>query len=142
MLEEVTRVEREPLTAEIAGELRRQEAQQKKDAELAKDSDSILEHKGLNLKTHVRTQDATWQQILQDHEERADKLLKQQKENAATWHEQDRQEARDPPNKQRFKFQTLIQNLTAIIECAEKPHHPIQPTGGGNGEPGPSNRVH
>jgi len=98
-LEGVTRVEREPLTAEIAGELRRQEAQQQDDAELAKDSDSILEHKGLTQKKHVRTQEATWQQILQDHEERADQLLKQQKENAATQHEQDRQEASDPLNK-------------------------------------------
>ena len=106
------------------------------------DSDSILEHRGLTLKKHVRTQNATWQQILQDHKERANHLVKQQKENAAARHEQDSQEARDPLNKQRFEFQTLIQNLTASIERAEKPHHTIPPTGGDNGDPGPSNRVY
>lgn len=74
--EVATRVEWERLTAEIVGEFRRQEAQQKQDAESAKDRDSILEHEVLNLKKHVKAQDATWQQVLHNHEERGEQLLK------------------------------------------------------------------
>jgi len=82
-LEGATRVERERLTAEIAGEFRQQEAQQKEDAELAKDRDRILEREVLELKDKVKNQDTTLQQVLHDHEERADYLLKQQKDEAA-----------------------------------------------------------
>ena len=60
-LEGATRVERERLTAEIAAEFRRQEAQQKEDAELAKDRDRILESEVLELKEKVKNQDTTWQ---------------------------------------------------------------------------------
>jgi len=67
-----TRVERERLTAEIAGEFRRQEAKQKEDAKLAEDQDKILEREVLELKEKVKNQDITWQRILHDHEERAD----------------------------------------------------------------------
>ena len=56
-LEGATRVERERLTAEIAGEFRRQEAQQTEDAELAKDRDRILERDVLELKEKVKNQD-------------------------------------------------------------------------------------
>ena len=139
-LEGATRVERERLTAEIAGEFRRQEAKQKEDAELAEDRDKILEREVLELKDKVKNQDVTWQQILHDHEERADQLLKQQKYDAAAQQQKDRQEARDLLDKQRFEFQALIQTLTARIDRAEKPHYTIPPTDGGNGDPGPSNR--
>ena len=73
-LEGATRVEQERLTAEIAGEFRRQEAKQKEDAELAEDRDKILEREVLELKDKFKNQDVTWQQILHDHEERADQL--------------------------------------------------------------------
>jgi len=75
-LEWATRVEQECVRAEIAGEFRQQEAQQKQDAELAEDPDKILEREVLGLKDKVRNQEATWQQILHDYEERADQLLK------------------------------------------------------------------
>jgi len=139
-LEGATRVERERLTAEIAGEFRRQEAQQKEDVELAKDRDRILECEVLERKEKVKNQDTTWQQVLYDHEERADQLLKQQKVEVAAQQLKDRQEARDLLDKQRFKFQALIQTLTARIDRAEKPHYTIPPTDGGDGDPGPSNR--
>jgi len=139
-LEGATRVERERLTAEIAGEFRRQEAQQKEDAELAKDCDRILEREVLEQKEKVKNQDTTWQQVLHDHEERADPLLKQQKVEAAAQQQKDRQEARDLLDKQRFEFQALILTLTARIDPAEKPHYIIPPTDGGDGDPGPSNR--
>jgi len=123
----------------IAGEFRWQEAQLKEDAELAKDSDKILEDGVLELKNKVKNQDTTWQQVLHDHEERADQLLMQQKDEAATQQQKDRQEAWDLLDKQRFEFQALIQTLTARIDHAEKPHYTIPPTDGGNCDPGPSN---
>jgi len=138
-LEGATRVERECLTAEIAGEFRPQEAQQKQDAELAEDPDKILEHELLGLKDKVKNLDAIWHQILHDHEERADQLLKKQKDDDATQQQKDRQEARDLLDKQRFEFQASIQTLTARIDYAEKPHYTIPPTDGGDGDPGPSN---
>jgi len=139
-LEGATRVERERLTTEIAGEFRQQESQQKEDAELAKDRDRILEQEVLELKNKVKNQDSTWQQVLHDHKERADQLLKQQKDDTVAQHQKDRQEARDLLDKQRFKFQALIQNLTARIDRAEKPHYTIPQTDGGNGDPGPCNQ--
>jgi len=135
-----TRVERERLTAEIAGEFRRQEAKQKEDAEFAEERDQILEREVLELKDKFKNQEVTWQRILHDHEERADHLLKQQKDEAAAQHQKDRQEAIDLLDKQHVEFQALIQTLTARIDCAEKPHNTIQPTDGSNGDPGPSNR--
>jgi len=139
-LEGATQVEREHLTAEIAGEFRRQEAKQKEDAELAEDRDKILEREVLELKDKVKNQDVTWQRILHDHEERADQLLKQQKDNADAQQQKDRQKARDLLDKQPFEFQALIQTLTERIDHAEKPHYTIPPTDGGDGDPGPSNR--
>jgi len=68
-LEEETRVEQERLTAEIAGEFRRQDAQQKEDAELAKDGNRILEREVLELKDKVKNQDTIWQQVLHDHQD-------------------------------------------------------------------------
>jgi len=50
---------------------------------LAEDRDKILEREVLKLKDKVKNQDVTWQQILHDHEERADQLLKKQKYDAA-----------------------------------------------------------
>jgi len=134
-----TRVERERLTAAILGEFRRQEAQQKQDTELAENCDQILEREVLKLKDQFNTQDATWQQILHDCEERADQLLKQQKDDVAAQQQKDRQEAWDLLDKQLFKFQALIQILTARINRAEKLHYTIPPTDGGDGDPGPSN---
>ena len=139
-LEGATRVERERLTAEIAGAFGQQEAQQKEDAELAKDCDRILEREVLKLKDKVKKQDTTWQQVLHDHEERADQLLKQQKLDAAAQQQKDRQEARDLLDKQRSEFPALIQTLTARIERAKKPQYTIPPTDGGDGDPGPSTR--
>jgi len=78
-LEGATPVQRECLTADIAREFRRQEVQQKQDAELAEVHDNNLEREVLKLKDQFKTRDATWQQILHDYEERADQLLKQQK---------------------------------------------------------------
>ena len=75
-LEGATGVEQKRLTAEIGREFRRQEAQQKGDAELAIDTDRILQSEVLELKDKVKNQDTTWQQVLHDHEERADQLLK------------------------------------------------------------------
>jgi len=68
-LEGATQVERERLIREIAGEFRRQEAQQKEDAELAKDHDRILEPEVLELKDKVKNQDNIWQRVHCDHEE-------------------------------------------------------------------------
>ena len=99
-LEGATRVERECLTAEIAGEFRQQEAQQKQDVELAENRDKILECEVLGLKEEVKNQDTTWQQIVHDHEERADLPLKKQKDYAATQQQKDGQEARDLLDKQ------------------------------------------
>jgi len=107
---------------------------------LAEDRDMILEREVLELKDKFKNQDVTWQPILHDYEERADQLLKQQKDDAAAQQQKDRQEARDLLDKQRFEFEVLIQTLTARIDRAEKPHYPIPPTDGGNGDPGPSNR--
>ena len=139
-LEGATRVERERLTAEIAEEFRRQEAKQKEDAELAEDRYKILEREVLELKDKFKNQDVTWQRILHDHEERADQLPKQQKDDAAAQQQNDRSKARDLLDKQRFEFQALIQTLTARIDRGEKPHYTIPPTDGGDGDPGPSNR--
>jgi len=139
-LEGATRVERECLTAEIAEEFGRQEEQRKEDAELAKDRDRLLEREVLELKEKVKNQDPTWQQVLHDHEERADHLLKQQKVEAAAQQQRDCQEARDLLDKQLFEFQALIQTLTARIDHAEKPHYTMPPTDGGDGDPGPSNQ--
>jgi len=139
-LEGATRVERERLTAEIAGEFRRQEARQKEDAELAEDRDKILEREVLELKDKFKNQDVTWQRILHDHEEPADQLLKEQKDDAGAQQQKYLQEARDFLDNQRFEFQALIQTLTARIDRGEKPHYTIPLTDGGNGDPGPSNR--
>jgi len=67
-LEGATRVERERLTAEIAGEYRWQEAQQKYDVQLAEDRDKILECEVLRLKDKVKNQDTTRQRILHSDE--------------------------------------------------------------------------
>jgi len=107
---------------------------------LAEDRDKILEREVLELKDKFKNQYVTWQQILHDHEERADQLLKQQKEDAPAQQQNDRQEARDLLDKEQFEFQALIQTLAARIDRAEKPHYTIPPTDGGNGDPGPSNR--
>jgi len=56
-VEGATRVERERLTAEIAGEYRLKEAKQKEDAELADDRDKILEGEVLALKDKFKNQD-------------------------------------------------------------------------------------
>ena len=125
--EVATRAERQGLTAEIAGEFRQQEAQQNEDAELAKDRDRILESLVLKLKDKVKNQDTTWQQILPDHEERGDQLPKHQKEDAAAPYQKDGHEARDLFDKQRFKFQALIETLTPRINSAEKAQYNVMP---------------
>lgn len=140
ILEGATQVEREHLTAEIAEEFRREAAEQKQDAESAKDPDNSLEWEVFEVKNQFKNQDATWQRVLHNHEERAAQLLKQQKDDAAAQQEKDRREARDLLDNQRFKFQVLIQTLTARIEHADKPHHTILQSDSGDGDPRPSTR--
>ena len=71
ILEGATQVEREHLTAEIVGEFRREEAEQKQDAESAKDPDNILEWEVFEVKNQFKNQDATWQRVLDNDEKRA-----------------------------------------------------------------------
>jgi len=134
MLEGATRVERERPTAKIAGQFTRQEVQQKQDAELAEGRDKILEREALEQKDLFKNQDASWQRVLHDHEEQADRLLKQHKDKATIEQQKDRQRARDHLDKQRFEFQALIQTLTARLDRAAKPHYTIPPTDGGDGD--------
>ena len=138
-LEGATWVEWERVTGELAAEFRWQEAQEKLDTELAEDHDKRLEREVLEQKDKFKNQHLTWQLVLHDHEGWAGQLLKQQKNNAAAQQWKHRQEARDLVDKQRFKFQPLIQNLTARIDRAEKPPYTLQPTDCGDGDPGPSN---
>jgi len=106
---------------------------------LGEDCHKILEWEVLKVKDQFKNQDATWHRILNNHEERADQLRNQQKDNAATQQQKDSQEARDLLDKQRVQFQALIHTLTVRIALAEKPLYTIRPTDGGDGDPGPSN---
>jgi len=138
--------EQERLKIAIAQEFSRQEAQQKENAKSSKVRDKILEAEVISLKAQfaeqLKKQDTQWQRVLRHQENRAAKLLYQEKANAAEQHQKDRQAVKELLNKQNQKFQNAIQALTDRIDQHEKPSFTIPPTEAGDGNQGLSNQGH